>query len=190
MKLCHFFLLLAALLLAPKAPAQDPATQEQLDRLSAQIQDLIEGQAAQNRRLNQLTAELQRLTERVNSANTGAASADDLRRLADRVQEIDRKRESDRETILKQIEALAKIERASPSRAPSRSATAEPPPSRPADEKGYEYVVQSGDSLSAIIEAYRQQGVRTSVSEIQRANPGLNPNRIVPGQKIFIPAPK
>ena len=74
------------------------------------------------------------------------------------------------------------------SRPPTHTPEADPPPKR--DEKGYEYTVQSGDSLSLIVEAYKQQGVKTSISEILKANPGLNPNRLLPKQKIFIPAPK
>lgn len=189
MKTFLCLLLVAAGWCVPGLRAQDPLTEERLDKLSGQIESLIEGQAAQNRRLTQLAADLQRLTERVNAANNGTASAEDLRRLAERVQEIDRKRESDREAILKQIEALAKIDRTPPPRTHQRTPP-ETPPTRPADEKGYEYTVQAGDTLSVIVEAYRQQGVKTSISEIQKANEGLNPNRLRPGQKIFIPAPK
>jgi len=179
----------AALLLSLPVQAQDPATEERLNKLSAQIQDLQDGQAVLNKRLSKLAEELQRLIEKVNSANGSAASAEDLRRLADKVQEADRKRESDKDAILSKLEALAKLER-TPPRTATRTPNPEPPPPRAADEKGYEYTVQSGDSLSSIVEAYRQQGVKTSVSEILKANPGLNANRVYPNKKIFIPAPK
>lgn len=178
-----------ALWLALPVRAQDAATEERLNKLSAQIQDLQEGQAALNRRLGKLAEELQRLTEKVNSANGNVASAEDLRRLAEKVQEVDRRRESDKDAILNKLEALAKLERAPVRPPPTRTPTPEPAP-RPADEKGYEYSVQAGDTLSTIVEAYRQQGVKTSVSEILKANPGLNANRLRANQKIFIPAAK
>ena len=171
------------------ARAQDPATEERLNKLGAQIQDLIDGQAAMNKRLSKLAEELQRLQEKVASANGSVASSEDLRRLAEKVQEVDRKRESDKETILNALEALKKIERP-PVRPVRETTNAEPPPPPKRDEKGYEYTVQSGDTLSIIVEAYRQQGVKTSVSEILKANPGLNANRLIPNKKIFIPAPK
>jgi LysM repeat protein len=186
----HFIPLLAAVAMLGtlSVRAQDPATEERLDKLSAQIQDLVEGQSALGKRIAKLAEELQRLSDKVNSVNGSVASAEDLRRLAEKVQEVDRKRENDKDAIVSKIEALAKIERA-PVRAPAHPPAADPPPPK-RDEKGYEYTVAAGDSLSLIVEAYKQQGVKTSISEILKANPGLNPNRLLPKQKIFIPAPK
>lgn len=192
MKRFSLILTAAALLVARPALAQDPATEERLNKLQAQIQDLIDGQSAFNKRLAKLSEDLQHLTERVNAGNSSLATAEDLRRLAEKVQEVDRKRENDKDAILDKLEALAKIERSIPHSPPPRS-TPPPEPTTPparADEKGYTYTVQAGDTLSIIIDAYRQQGVKTSQSEILKANPGLNPNRLRPNQKIFIPAPK
>jgi nucleoid-associated protein YgaU len=187
----YFIPLLAAtaLLCALPVQAQDPATEERLEKLTAQIQDLVDGQAALGKRISKLAEELQRLNDKFNSANSAAASTEDLRRLAEKVQEVDRKRESDKDAIVSKLEALARLER-TPVRPPPRAPEAEPPPAPKRDEKGYEYTVQAGDSLSLIVEAYKQQGVKTSTSEILKANPGLNANRLRPNQKIFIPAPK
>jgi len=54
-------------------------------------------------------------------------------------------------------------------------------------EKGYEHTVESGQSLSLIIQAYREKGVKVTQKQVLDANPGLNLNRLQPGQKIFIP---
>ena len=51
------------------------------------------------------------------------------------------------------------------------------------------YIVQSGDSLAAIVAACRQLGVEVSVEDVQRAN-SLEPDRLRVGQKLFIPAPR
>lgn len=182
-------LAVAALLCAFPARAQDPATEERLKKLEGEIENLVEGQAALGKRITKLAEELQRLHDKVSSANGSVASAEDLRRLAEKLQEVDRKRENDKETILNTLEALKKLER-TPPRPPRETTPVEPPPAPRPDEKGYEYTIQSGDTLSVIVEAYRQQGVKTSVSEITKANPGLNPNRLIPNKKIFIPAPK
>lgn len=52
---------------------------------------------------------------------------------------------------------------------------------------GYEYVVQPGDTLSAIVQAYTTAGAPLTVNEILSANPGLNPAKLQAGQKIFLP---
>ena len=94
----------------------------------------------------------------------------------------------DRDLILKEIEKLGKSITASASR--PRPAADEPRP-RAADvpDKGYEYVVQSGDTLSAIVTAYREQGVKVTVDQVLKANPGLKASSLQVGKKIFIPAP-
>ena len=59
-------------------------------------------------------------------------------------------------------------------------------------QTGFEYKVQAGDSLSAIIKAFRAKGVKTSLTQVLKANPGLNANTLYVGKTIFIPgaAPK
>src|SRR5271166_3022519 len=87
------------------ARGQDAATQQQLDKLSGQIQDMLETQAAQTRRLDALEKEIGDLRDKLNQPATAtagdSASADDLKKLAAQVQEIDRKRQADNEQILK-----------------------------------------------------------------------------------------
>jgi regulator of replication initiation timing len=56
-------------------------------------------------------------------------------------------------------------------------------------EKGYYHVVASGETLTLISNAYREEGVNVSVSDIQNAN-GLTDKSILKvGQKLFIPKP-
>ena len=52
------------------------------------------------------------------------------------------------------------------------------------------YVVQSGDTLSVIVQAYNEKGIKVTTKQILKANPGLVPEKMKVGQKIFIPAPK
>ncbi len=65
----------------------------------------------------------------------------------------------------------------------------EPDPEPAAPQKGYEYEVKSGDTIHAIVAAYQANGVKVSVNQVLKANPGLNPNKLRRGQKVFIPDP-
>jgi LysM repeat protein len=66
----------------------------------------------------------------------------------------------------------------------------QPEDTAPATEmKGYEYVVQKGDSLSAIVAEYRKQGIKVTMDMVLKANPGLKASAVYPGKKIFIPDP-
>src|SRR5271165_4264904 len=90
--------------------AQDAATQAQIDKLTGQLQDIIDAQAAQGKRLEALEHDLADLRDKVNTpVVNNYASGDDLQKLAAQLQEIDRKRQADRELILAKIEDLAKI---------------------------------------------------------------------------------
>ena len=55
------------------------------------------------------------------------------------------------------------------------------------DRLGYEFVIEPGDSLAAIVQAFREKGVVISMDDLIAANPGLNPESLEPGQKLFIP---
>src|SRR5271154_6721286 len=95
---------------ASLARAQDAATQQQIDKLYGQMQDLIEAQAAQAKRLDALEKQIGDLGDKLNQpAASGGADADDLKKLAAQVQEIDKKRQADNDLILKQIEKLGKV---------------------------------------------------------------------------------
>jgi len=180
--------------------AQDDATQQQIDRLSGQIRDLQATQLLQTKRIEDLEKELGDLHDKVGAAGSSDnayASADDLKKLADQVQEIDKKRQADRDLILKEIEKLGRVGGSTSSHhsTPTATATATTAPttttSTSADGKqtGYEYQVQRNDTLILITKAYRQQGIKVSLDDILKANPGLDPKNLKVGQKIFIPAP-
>lgn len=172
-------------------PAQDAATQQQLDKLSGQIQDVQDALAQQDKRIAALEQEVAALRDKVNApVVTDYASRDDLKKLAQDVQEIDQKRQDDRDLILKQIKNLGKVAAAVPP--PTRQIASAP---KLADDTGaadtphYEYEIKPGDTLGLIIKAYREQGVKVTKSQIIAANPKMNPNILIPGRKIIIPAP-
>lgn len=54
-------------------------------------------------------------------------------------------------------------------------------------EHGFYYTVQKGDTLAAISEAYKQNGVNVSIQDIRNANQLTKKDVIKTGQKLFIP---
>ena len=169
------------------AHAQDAAMQQQVDQLNGKIQDLLEAQAAQTKRLDALEKEIGELRDKVSqpAAVNDSASTEDLKKLAAQVQEIDRKRVADNEQIIKVISKLGSTVRRTPPTAPISNDT--PPLAPGTKQKGYDYEIHSGDTVSGIAKAYRAQGVKVTSEQILAANPGLNPSSLIVGKKIFIP---
>lgn len=60
----------------------------------------------------------------------------------------------------------------------------------PKVQRGFEYICREGDFLTAIAHAYRDAGVKVTVEDIIAANPGIDPEHLTPGQKMFIPIPE
>lgn len=181
----------AAIFASPAARAQEDSTQQQIDKLSGDIQAMQAALGDQDKRIAALETKINNLSDKINpSGSGGVASADDLKKLADAVQEIDRKRQADNEAVLKELEKLDKalgVASSSHKITPVTTTADNPPSSGP--QKGYYYEVKPKDTLSAIAAAYRSQGVKVTVEQIQAANPGLNPKSMVVGKKIFIPDP-
>jgi len=143
--------------------------------------------------------EIENLREQVGKPNTSYATQEDFRRLAKSVEEVDRKRVEDAKKVETTLANLGnKLTNSAPKdrhnssgkkgngndNSDSGTEKAAPP------EKGYEYIIKSGDTLSAIIAAYKDQGIKITDKEILKANPNLVPEKMKVGQKIFIPAPQ
>jgi nucleoid-associated protein YgaU len=181
------------------ARAQDGATQQQIDKLSGQIQDMEAAQVAQEKHLEALEKEISNLQGQLNQPAANTVNPDDLKKLAEQVQEIDKKRQEDNDRVLKELERLerslgtsASSHRSSPDITPDIT----PTPTRGhltaspgGPQNGYDYTIQRGDTVLAIAKAYRAQGVKVTTDQILKANPGLDPKNMKVGQKIFIPAP-
>jgi LysM repeat protein len=191
--------LLVFIFIAGVARAQDAATQQQIDRLNGVIQELQETVAKQGKEIDDLTKQINDLTDKVSTpAANNSASADDLKALAAKVQEIDQKRQDDRELILKEIEKLGKVSggggTTSSGHHPVSSTKVNPTDGTPdatptGPQKGYDYIVKDGDYLSTIAKAFRDKGVKVTTAQILAANPGLDANKLYVGKKVFIPDP-
>lgn len=187
---CALTAVACLVLLAARADVP-PEVHERIQRLNGLVEDLLASQAALQKRVATLNDELHAVREENLRAGDKLgdrfASRDELRRLAEAVRELDRKREDDKRLILEEIKKLAQTPVVPPTREPSRPAPKDTPPAGPA--KGYTYTIKPGDTLSAIAQAYARSGVKVTVDDITKANPNLNPNRLLPGQEVFIPDP-
>jgi len=174
---------------ASLARAQDDATQQQIDKLSGQVQDLLDAQAAQGKRIDALEKQIADLGDKLSQpAASDSASTDDLKKLAEQVQEIDQKRQDDNQKILDALEKLGKGGSVSTShKSPAVPATTTTDSTSAVPQKGYDYEIKSGDTIAAVAKAYRAQGVKVTTEQILAANPGLNPKNLTVGKKIFIP---
>ena len=193
MKRTSLLLLILSLCAGSAGRAQDAATEERLNKLSGQIEDLIAGQKQLKERLASFARELESLREQASKPTASYAAQEDLKRLADSVKEVDRKRLEDYDKIRAELLKLGKVLSApTPTSKKSASTTTADSPDvtkTSPSAKGFEYVIEKNDNLSAIVKAYAEKNIKVTTEQILKANPGLDPNRLRVGKKIFIPAP-
>jgi LysM repeat protein len=183
------------LLAGPFAHAQDAASEERYNKLSGQIEDLRAGQESLAKRIEALAKEMDNLRGQVDKPTGNFASEEDLKRLADGVKEIDRKRLEDYKMIRLELTNLGKSLAAPAPAVSKRNSSNSASDNTPSEkstvpDKGFEYEVKKGDTLSIIVQAYRDNNIKITTDQILKANPGLKPEKLRVGQKIFIPAPK
>ena len=180
------------MLVAPAAlRAQDAAVEERLEKLSGQIKDLIEAKDAQNKRIEEIAKGLRELQDQQSKPNGNYASQEDFKRLAQNLQEVDRKWQEDNELIIKKIQGLGQTLKSAntPTPTPTPNPHNDTAQSTPKSDKGYEHTVKEGDKLITIVKAYNDKGIKVSLQQVLDANPGLKPETLKIGQKIWIPQP-
>lgn len=201
--------LLSLSLLTVSAPAQDsnPAAEaaakqgaeERYERMAADIQALQAANDALQSKITALQQQIQDLRNQQSQTPAAAVSADDLKHLAEKIEEVDKKREDDKQAIADEIRnSIAELKHAvAESPVPARVNPArQPAAAKPAaSDKGFVYKIQQGDSLSAIVKAYnadfKTKGLKTiTLKQAMDANPQVDWNRLRVGQKIIIPQPE
>jgi TolA-binding protein len=181
-----FLLMMAVGLIAPLTMrAQDAATDERLNKLSGYIEELQKSDVQRQKDLMDMRKQLEEFRQGQGKVEAQYATQDDIKKLTDKLMEIDRKRIDDNEKILKEIQKIVKLSTA----AASRPVVNDTPTSNGAAEKGFEYTIAPGDTLSTIIQAYRDKNIKVTLDSILKANPNLKPTSMKVGEKIWIPAP-
>jgi hypothetical protein len=183
------------------ARAQDAALMEQAQKLIGKVADLSETVELQQKRITQLDTELRAVREEQNKPRPDAVSREELRDLAGKVKEIDEKRAADKDLILKEISKLASAPVVIPqSTVRPHSKTKPVVDETPADTKptppaanyeGFEHEVKSGETLLAIIKAYnKDKGLKNTLASVLKhpLNSKIK-EKVLVGQKVFIPAP-
>ena len=175
------------------ARGQDAATEERLNQMKGKIDDVIAAQESLRKQILDLSRDVRELREQAGKPTGNYAGAEDLKRVAKAVEEVDRKRVEDAEKVRVELNRL----RDALLKAPT-TPHAKPPPDNPggdtpkpqANQQGYEYIIKEGETLSSIIQAYREKNIKVTLESIKKANPGLKEDKVRAGQKIFIPAPQ
>lgn len=186
------FSLLAQDATTASAIAQRQESEERYKRLNADLESLLAANVSLQKKISALESELQKVREDQERNAGKNDQAENVRKLADAIEEVDRKRENDKKEILKEIGNLGKklSVGTAPRLKPEVSSEASSGP-----DKGYPYTIQSGDTLLAILADFNAQfkakGMKpVTMSQVTAANPNVDWNRLKIGQKIFIPAPE
>lgn len=204
MKRVAFSIFFAGLLALPvfaQTPAGlTPEQEEKVKRLSGDVETLLAANVELQKKISALSEELSKVREEM-ARKSGDDSAlqsirEDMKKLAEKIQEVDKKRIDDRQVVADKLEEIQKLIKKSlssttPATRPPKETTSTNTQERP--QKGYEYEVKEGDYLSKILKAVNEQlkseGKKTvTTKQIIDANNGLDPNKLKVGQKIFIPA--
>jgi LysM repeat protein len=189
MKRIYFLLAGAVLMIGPVARAQDAAMEERINQLNGKIEDLIAGMDAQKKVISELRREIEKLRDQQDKPNTSYATHEDMKRLGESVKEVDRKRIEDNEKVQAALLKLSDTLKDKGGKSRERTPTVTKEPETPKhDDKGFEYTIKSGDNLSTIAKLYKEQNPKITTEQILKANPGLQPDKLKIGQKIFIPA--
>ena len=172
---------------------------EQIRQLRGEMEELKGAYNLQIRKVMVLETEVRTLrtaNETLKRENAlKFASNKSIDELATKIMELDKNRRNDLDVTNKQIDAILQTVKklaAAPHPTPRHNGSTN---TAPANFKAREHAVQSGEFLSTILAAYnaafKAEGLsgRVTQSQVLKANPGLDPNRLLVGQKLLIPLP-
>jgi LysM repeat protein len=194
MKRFFYISILSLLCAALPVRAEDAAAvaarqeaDENYKMLKAKVDDLSESRTVLLNRIQSLEKEITELRIQVAKPPGNFASTEDLKRLADTIQEVDKKRIEDNKKVIKELGDLGNSLTKTGSHHKDTPHIDDPTPPPAPDQPTFTYTVKQGDYLSTIVKAYHEQGVNVTVDEILKANPGLKATALYPGKKIQIP---
>ncbi|MDB6129266.1 MAG: hypothetical protein JWM04_373 [Verrucomicrobiales bacterium] len=208
--------LLGGLCMANAQELDKAEAAEKLTRLAGDIEAVQASNATIQKRFSSLNEELRSAKDEIaklRAANNNSTTQEELKKLAEKIIEVDKKREADKKLILDEMKnlketILASIKDLNTSTSRQNIPTTTKPPqstrnepntsggtASTATEKFYEYVVEKGDSLPTIVVAYNEtfksQNRKTITRKMVRdANPTINWDKLQPKQKILIPVPE
>ena len=185
----------------PTSSTTEPENKYFLEQIRQLRGGLEELKGAYNLQIRKMMA-LEQEVKTLRSANENLkrdsalrfASNKDIDELATKLMEVDKNRRNDLQITNKQIDEILKIvKKLATAPVPAAPPIRNNPP--PAKFKAREHVVQPGEFLSTILEAYnsafKEQGLsgRVTQGQVLKANPGMKADRLLVGQKLLIPLP-
>jgi phage shock protein A len=192
---------------APAAPASTNAAaiaaeqgaEERYKRMAADIEALQMDNESLKAKLAAFEQKMEDMRQQLAAASNRSGVQEDLKRLAESIAQVDKKREEDKQAISEEIrKSIAGLEKAVTGapvlmHAPATKLQLEAP--IPAADTGFSYTVQEGDNLSAILKAYnadfKSKGWKTiTLRQAMEANPNVKWDHLRVGQKIIIPKPE
>jgi TolA-binding protein len=177
---------------SPTAVAEREEFAANYKRMNTKIEQLEDTLQAYQKQIGTLVDEVHSLrgeVDRLKSRNESAATQESIKRLADKIEEVDKKRQADNELVISQLKALGKGLSKTAPREPVTPKVEKPPASEgnSPPEKAYEYKIKDGDTLVRIVADLRAQNYKVSQKQVMDANPGVNWSRLKIGQTIYIP---
>jgi predicted RNase H-like nuclease (RuvC/YqgF family) len=181
------------------ALAAKEAADERYKRMAADIEALQLDNESLKGKIASLEQKINDLRQQLAAAANNSGVQEDLKRLAENIAQVDKKREEDKQAISEEIrKSIVTIEKnlagaAAPIHAPAPKLQLEP--QTPVVENGFSYTIKEGDSLSAIVHAYntdfKSKGLKTiTLKQAMEANPNVKWDHLLVGQKIVIPKPE
>ena len=188
---------------AQESPAAAAAERENIEanfkQVNVKMELLEEALRTQQKRTSTLVEEIHTLrqeVDRLKSRNESAATQESIKRLADKIEEVDKKRQDDNELVLSKLKEIMKgLSKPTPVKEPSASPSnpkrenPAPPPADKRQENVYEYKIKDGDYLVRIVKDLNAQGFKVTQKQIMDANPKVNWKNLAIGSSIFIPQP-
>jgi membrane-bound lytic murein transglycosylase B len=181
------------------AVAEQQGVDEKFKQLAADIETLRAASQLLLDKLSALKEDLQQIRADQTRLAAGAVSREDLKSLAQRIEEVDKKRQEDKDAISEEIKkTAARVETVLASLAEAGAKPPVKPPglgAAPGAENGIWYTMKERDTLDAVVANYnsecQRKGLKTiSLQQAKDANPNIvDWNRVKTGQKILIPRP-
>lgn len=187
------------------ALADKQEAEERYNRMAADVQALQSANASLQKKISALEDRLAKMGEDISKANNNSSVNEDIKVLKEKIQDVDKKREADKQfiteklkTATENIESMIKTGLSKPTVKEhvvrDTAPAGKPETTTTASDKDYSYTIREGDTLSAIVQAYNKKFVASGMkkikqSQVEAANPNVNWNRLKVDQKIVIPAP-
>jgi len=180
------------------AVAEKQGVDEKFKQLAADIQSLRDANQLLLEKVSALKDDLQQIRAEQSRLAAAAVGRDDLKPLAQRIEEVDKRRQDDKDAISEQIKTSeARLQKLLTSSAADPSARPSGPgatPAAPGTADGFAYTIRDHDTFMDILKAYNEtfksKGMKTiTLDALEKANPDVDPKKLKINQKIVIPHP-